>query len=126
MVFLDTQLNVRRFTPAIRDLLTLIPADIGRPVAHLAPKFTGNGNLIEDAEQVLRHITPREAEVRSDSGRWYLQRTLPYRAEGLRVAGEVITFVDITVRKAAEQSIAAAPMKRPIRRLRAPWRRVPW
>jgi two-component system CheB/CheR fusion protein len=98
VVFLDTQLNVRRFTPAIRDLLTLIPADIGRPVAHLAPKFTGDGNFIEDAEQVLRHITPREAEVRSDSGRRYLRRTLPYRAEGLRVAGVVITFIDITSR----------------------------
>jgi two-component system, chemotaxis family, CheB/CheR fusion protein len=82
----------------------LIPADIGRPVAHLAPKFTGDGNFIEDAEQILRHTTPREAEVRSDSGRWYLRRTLPYRAEGLRVAGVVITFIDITSRKAAEQA----------------------
>jgi two-component system CheB/CheR fusion protein len=108
VVFLDTQLNVRRFTPAIRDLLTLIPADIGRPIAHLAPKFTEEGNLIEDAEQVLRHITPRDAEVRSDSGRWYLRRTLPYRTEARRVTGIVITFIDITVRKAAEQSIVAA------------------
>lgn len=49
VVFLDTQLNVRRFTPAIRDLLTLIPADIGRPISHLAPKFTGEGNFIEGA-----------------------------------------------------------------------------
>lgn len=102
MVFLDTRLNVRRFTPAIRDLLTLIPADIGRPIAHLAPKFTEEGNLIEDAEQVLRHVTPRDTEVRSDSGRRYLRRTLPHRAEGQSLAGVVVTFIDITSRKAAE------------------------
>jgi two-component system, chemotaxis family, CheB/CheR fusion protein len=36
VVFLDTQLKVRRFTPAINDLLELLPGDIGRPLAHLA------------------------------------------------------------------------------------------
>jgi len=40
VVFLDTQLKVRRFTPAISDLLELLPADIGRPLAHLAQKFS--------------------------------------------------------------------------------------
>jgi two-component system, chemotaxis family, CheB/CheR fusion protein len=41
VVFLDPELNVRRFTPAVSDLLELIPADIGRPLARLAQKFSG-------------------------------------------------------------------------------------
>ena len=105
-MFLDTQLKVRRFTPAINDLLELLPADIGRPLAHLAQKFS-DGDLIADATEVLARLAPLEAEALSHSGRWYLRRTLPYRTEDNRIAGIVITFVDITARKHAEQSIAA-------------------
>jgi two-component system, chemotaxis family, CheB/CheR fusion protein len=107
VVFLDTQLKVRRFTPAINDLLELLPGDIGRPLAHLAQKFS-DGDLIADAASVLARLTPMEAETLSHSGRWYLRHTLPYRTEDNRIAGVVITFVEITVRKKAEQSIEAA------------------
>jgi two-component system CheB/CheR fusion protein len=107
VVFLDPQLNVRRFTPSIGDLFTLIPADIGRPLAHLAQKFT-DGDLIADAHQVLARLVPRESEVHSYSNRWYLRRTLPYRTEDNRIAGVVITFIDITGRKQAERAILGA------------------
>jgi two-component system CheB/CheR fusion protein len=106
VVFLDRELNVRRFTPAIQDLLQLIPADIGRPLADLAQKFT-DGDLIRDAEQVIAKLAPLESEVLSHSGRWYLRRTLPYRTEDDRIDGAVITFVDITARKQAEHAIEA-------------------
>jgi two-component system CheB/CheR fusion protein len=107
VVFLDTQLRVRRFTPAISDLLELLPADIGRPLAHLAQKFS-DGDLIADAGAVLARLTPLEAEALSHSGRWYLRRTLPYRTDDNRIAGVVVTFVDITARKRAEQVIEVA------------------
>ncbi|HEX3843934.1 MAG TPA: chemotaxis protein CheB, partial [Steroidobacteraceae bacterium] len=107
VVFLDPQLKVRRFTPAVNDLLTLIPADIGRPLAHLAQKFA-DGDFIADAGQVLAKLVPLESEVRSHSGRWYLRRTRPYRTEDNHIGGVVITFVDISARKRGEQAIAAA------------------
>jgi two-component system CheB/CheR fusion protein len=107
VVFLDSQLRVRRFTPAINDLLELLPADIGRPLAHLAQKFS-YGDLIADAATVLERLTPLESEALSKSGRWYLRRTLPYRTEDHRIAGVVITFVDISARKHAEQAIRAS------------------
>ncbi len=105
VIFLDTHLRVRRFTPAVSDLLQLIPADIGRPLADMAQKFT-DGDLLTDAAQVLSKLTPRESEVASHSGRWYLRRTLPYRTESNRIEGVVLTFVDITARKRAEQALA--------------------
>ena len=107
VVFLDTQLQVRRFTPAISDLLELLPADIGRPLAHLAQKFS-DGDLIADAGTVLARLAPRETEALSHSGRWYLRRTLPYRTDDNRIGGVVITFIDITARKQAEQALEAA------------------
>ena len=107
VVFLDTELRVRRFTPAVSDLLELIPADIGRPLAHLAQKFT-DGDLIADARLVLAKLARLEAEALSHSGRWYLRRTLPYRTEDNRIAGVVITFIEITARKHAEQALQSA------------------
>ena len=63
VVFLDTQLQVRRFTPAVRDLLELIPGDVGRPLADMAQKFGGGGDLIAEAREVLANLQPTESEV---------------------------------------------------------------
>jgi two-component system CheB/CheR fusion protein len=107
VLFLDTEFRVRRFTPAMHDLLELLPADIGRPVAHLARKFDG-GDLLADARSVLATLAPAESEIRSHSDAWYLQRVLPYRTGENRIAGVVATFINISERKRAEQAVEAA------------------
>ncbi|MBV8805331.1 MAG: PAS domain-containing protein, partial [Sinobacteraceae bacterium] len=107
VLFLDSNFRVRRFTPAVNDLLELIESDIGRPVTDLAQKFTDD-NLLTDGRNVLQRLVPVEREVRSHTGRWYLRRTLPYRTAENRIEGVVITFVDIGARKRAEQEILAA------------------
>jgi two-component system, chemotaxis family, CheB/CheR fusion protein len=107
VVFLDTQFRVRRFTAAMNDLVWLLPSDIGRPIDHLATKFD-EGNLLEEARQVLEKLVPTESEVRSHSGTWYLRRTMPYRTGQNRIEGVVVTFVDITARKRAEDAVASA------------------
>jgi two-component system CheB/CheR fusion protein len=107
VIFLDTALRVRRFTPAVRDLLELIPSDLGRPIEHLAQKFVG-GNLVHDAQQVLDTLVPMETEIRSTSGRFYIRRILPYRTADNRIAGIVVTFFDISERKRAEDGVQAA------------------
>jgi two-component system, chemotaxis family, CheB/CheR fusion protein len=49
-----------------------------------------------------------EAEVRSDEGKWFLRRILPYRTQDNRICGLVITFVDITDRKIASDAMNEA------------------
>ena len=107
VVFLDSKFRVRRFTPAVTDLLELIETDVGRPVTDLAQKFTDD-NLLSDARNVLQHLVPIEREVKSHSGRWYLRRTLPYRTAEDRIEGVVITFIDIAGRKHAEEQVLEA------------------
>lgn len=107
VLFLGTDLRVRRFTPALNDLLELIPSDIGRPVMHLARKFD-DGDLVGIAREVLERFAPIESEIRSHSGRWYLQRALPYRTADNRIDGIVLAFVDVTARKQAELAVEAA------------------
>ena len=107
VVFLDSKFRVRRFTPAVTDLLELIDTDIGRPVTDLAQKFTDD-NLLADARAVLQQLVPIEREVESHSGRWYLRRTLPYRTSENHIEGVVITFVDIGARKRSENEVRKA------------------
>ncbi len=107
VVFLDLQLQVRRFTPAMNELIALRPSDIGRPIDHFQPKFS-DGDLTEEARLVLATLIPSEAETRTHSGAWYLRRTVPYRTADNRIDGIVITFVDVTARKGAEQAVDAA------------------
>lgn len=105
VLFLDTALRIRRFTPAVRDLLDLIPTDVGRPLAALARKFDDPG-LDDDCRAVLERLVPVVREVSAASGRHYLRRVLPYRTTDNRIDGAVVTFVDVTERKRAEQALA--------------------
>jgi len=106
-LFLDTDLNIRFFTPAATSLFRLIGSDIGRPLEDIAPHFVDE-NILTDARSMLTSPTPLGCEVRTVSGVWYMRRILPYRTVDDRVDGVVITFVDISEMKAAEGRIVAA------------------
>src|SRR5476651_2904539 len=95
VLWLDTQLNVRGFTPAVSDLLEIAAADVGRPLSHLPRKFS-DGELMENAARVMLSPVPVDAEVRSHSGRDYLWRTLPVLTQDKRILGAVIIFTDIS------------------------------
>ncbi|MFO0847225.1 MAG: chemotaxis protein CheB [Gemmataceae bacterium] len=104
VLFLDTSFRIRRFTPAARDLVDLIPGDVGRPLAALARRFD-DPHLDNDCRAVLERLVPAEREVAGADGRHYLRRVLPYRTTDNRIDGVVVTFVDITARKAAEAAL---------------------
>ena len=103
-LFLDTDQRITWFSPAIRELLDLESSDIGRPLAHFAPKFT-DANLPRDVDEVLAKLTRIEAEVPGHDGHWFLRRLIPYRAQDNRITGVVLTFTDITARKQAADAV---------------------
>ncbi len=104
VVFLDLKFRIRRFTPAVKDLIDLIPSDIGRPLNDLARKFVDE-ELLNDATIVLDQLVPREKEISAESGRVYVRRVQPYRTSDNRIEGVVITFVDIMERTRAETAL---------------------
>jgi two-component system CheB/CheR fusion protein len=106
-LFLDRSLCIRWFTPAMKALLELLPTDIGRPISHFAQRFSG-GDLLEEARKVLERLLPSDTEVVDDLGRWYIRHAVPYRTEDDRIGGVVVTFVDITERKHAEEEVQRA------------------
>ena len=100
-LFLDNELNVRRFTPQATKIIKLIPADVGRPITDLASELR-YPDLSQDALKVLRELASSEKSVSARDGRWFTVRIMPYRTVDDRIDGVVITFVDITVAKTLE------------------------
>jgi two-component system CheB/CheR fusion protein len=106
-LFLDRKLRIIWFTPQVAQLFNVRNTDKGRPVSDLTHRLA-DAQLEEDAKRVLDKLQPVEREVGSDAGLWYLTRVLPYRATEDQIKGVVITFIDITERKQAEQAVRAA------------------
>lgn len=100
-LFLDTSLCVKRFTPEAAKLIKLIQKDVGRPVSHFKTSLEDE-NLAQEAQEVLDTLIPKESEIRSTDGQWYVKRMRPYRAANNVIDGVVVTFIDITERKHSE------------------------
>ena len=103
-LFLDRELRIVRYTPHVDRLFNVRRTDLGRPLADLSHRL-GENALNGDARQVLERLVPMERELQSHQGRWYLTRVLPYRTVDDRINGVVMTFIDITERKASEEAL---------------------
>jgi two-component system CheB/CheR fusion protein len=104
VLFLDTQLRIRRFTPAANKLLGLIASDIGRPLSDMARKFT-DPDLLTDAKTVIDSLVAQQKEIAAEEDKWYVRRILPYRTSENRIEGVVITFVEVTDIKSVEAAL---------------------
>ncbi|MEO7098376.1 MAG: chemotaxis protein CheB [Luteolibacter sp.] len=102
-IFLDRQLQIKRFTPSSTGLFNFILSDIGRPLSDFTHRLE-YPDITADAQKVLERLILIEREVRDSDGHWFLARLLPYRTAEDQIAGVVITCVDITARKQAEES----------------------
>jgi two-component system CheB/CheR fusion protein len=106
-LFLDLDLNIRFFTPAASRLFTVIPGDVGRPLSDLK-SLANDEKLTADALQVLKTHKLIEVDIEGQNGTWFSRRVLPYRTHGDEVAGIVITFTDVTLRRNAKLVLKAA------------------
>lgn len=101
-VFVDKELRITRFTPSMYAVARLGEREIGRRLMDVAPELAGT-HALEDMEEVLRTLTPREREMSVGGGQhWFIRRVLPYRSLDQKVEGLVLTFNEITELKHAE------------------------
>jgi two-component system CheB/CheR fusion protein len=104
-IFVDHQLRIQRFTPAVTQVINLILSDVGRPVGHIVSNLAGYDSLVGDVQEVLNTLTPKEVEVQTKAGGWYLLRIRPYRTLENVIEGAVITFTEITEMKEAQAAL---------------------
>jgi len=103
-VFLDRGLRITRYTPSAVELFNLIPSDLGRPLSDLSNRVN-YPDLEADAQRVLQGLVPITREVADSRGNAFLARALPYRVGEDRIAGVVLTLVDITERKRHQEAL---------------------
>lgn len=106
-IFLDRELRIRRYTPAVEALFNFVPGDRGRPLAHITHRLRYPA-LADDARGVLATLERTEREVESESGEWYVARINPYRSPDGGIDGAVLTFVDNTAQKRVEEELRQA------------------
>lgn len=94
-LFLDHQLTIRRYTREALKIYPLIASDIGRPLADIQSNFDSQG-LLSELQAVLDTLVPKEREVRTADGKWYLARIQPYRTLDNVIEGVVLTFTEVT------------------------------
>ncbi len=101
ILFLDRNMNVRRYTDRASRIINIRESDIGRPLSDLTSNLQ-YPMLHEDALETLRSLALCEKEIPSKDGRWYSVRIIPYRRLDDVIDGVVLTFVDITATKDLE------------------------
>lgn len=97
-VFLDRNLVIRTFTPAVARFVPIQEGDRGRPLTDFAVR-PAYPSLAEDLQSVLaggqeieRRIEPPEQET----GQHHLVRIVPYRIQKNAIEGVIVTFVAVS------------------------------
>jgi two-component system CheB/CheR fusion protein len=101
-LFLDAQLRVRSFTPAVTEIYHLRDSDRGRPLTEIAARIE-YPDLKGDVTQVLRTLAVVERSLKDDGKNMtFLLRMRPYRTVDNVIDGVVLTFMDISERQKHE------------------------
>jgi two-component system, chemotaxis family, CheB/CheR fusion protein len=101
-IFLDQELRVRRFTPAVARAFNLLERDIGRPIGHITARFAYPG-LAKDVASVASNNEVIEHTVSVDDFTLLL-RIFPFQV-GDRTRGIVLSLIDVSRLKQAERSL---------------------
>jgi two-component system CheB/CheR fusion protein len=102
-VFLDSQLVIRSYTPAVSQIFNILPGDRGRPLTDLSSRFS-LPTLTEDVNRVFTTGKSLERTIEPGGGpTHFLLRLLPYRGQHNGIEGVVLTFVDVTSLTQAEE-----------------------
>jgi two-component system CheB/CheR fusion protein len=106
VVFLDSQLKIRKFTPAATQVINLLDTDIGRPIAHLSHNLHCH-NFMGLLDESLRLQQENKYEVKlKHSDIYLLMRIHPYRIPHVnKFDGLVLTFIDINEIKRTQEKL---------------------
>ena len=103
-LFLDRNLNIRRYTDQLTKLFKLRTSDIGRPFTDIVSVLQ-YPEIAENSKEVLQTLIYREKEITTRDKRWFNVRIMPYRTFDERIDGVVLTFIDITFAKKLESEL---------------------
>lgn len=107
ILFLDKDLNIRRYTSQMTDIIKLRSIDIGRPFTDLVSNLR-YPEILDHARKVLKDLITIETVILTNDNYWFVVRMLPYRTLDDRIDGLVITFDNITELKKTSLQLGEA------------------
>jgi two-component system CheB/CheR fusion protein len=103
-LFLDKELNIRRYTPQSAKIFKLIKSDVGRPITDLTSDLI-YPELTQDASEVIKTLVFIKKQIPTKDQRWFSVRIMPYRTFEDRIDGLVITLFNISDMKQLEAKL---------------------
>jgi two-component system CheB/CheR fusion protein len=104
ILFLDNNLNIKKFSPGAAKIIKLIASDVGRPITDIVNNIL-HFDLGNHIEEVMENLVLKEFEVTSNSEEWYRIRISPYRTINNFIEGTVILFTNITETKKLNEKL---------------------
>lgn len=101
IIFLDNDLNIKRFNPAVMRLFNVIDSDLGRSITHITSTFKQD-NLINDIQAVLDRLIERSIEISTNIDEWFIMTIRPYRTIDNIIDGVILMFKDISAHKQSQ------------------------
>ncbi|MBU2425716.1 MAG: PAS domain-containing protein [Gammaproteobacteria bacterium] len=95
ILFLDQELNVRRYTNRAAKIINLRDSDVGRPLSDLTSSLH-YPELHQDALQTLQTLVFSEKQIETSDKRRFTVRIMPYRRLDNMIDGVVITFLELS------------------------------
>ncbi|GLB49664.1 chemotaxis protein CheB [Neptunitalea lumnitzerae] len=95
-LFLDKDLNIRKFTPSIKEHFNLLPQDLGRHISNFISNFNEEQDfIVKNAKVVMESSKVFERNVVSRSGKHFIKRISPFISLKDSIEGVVISFIDV-------------------------------
>ena len=105
LMVLDTEMRIRRYTPATEHLFNIMPGDRGQLITNIGSQLTISG-FKDLLAQVLRSgISARE--IVQSTSRFFEMQIYPYYDDQNTINGLLISFYDITLTNQREQEFKA-------------------
>lgn len=106
-VFLDENLDIRRFTSSSDQVFNILNQDVGRPFEHISNKLV-DVDILSLVKQVNLHGHDIVQEVKTSQGIWYQLKVLPYMISRKSQSGTVIVLHDINELKGLQGELLEA------------------
>jgi two-component system, chemotaxis family, CheB/CheR fusion protein len=105
-ILIDSDLQIRKFTPFAKKQVNLIEGDVGRSITDISTNFADN-NFIDNIRSVMKTGVRHEREILMLDGNTYLMRIAPFYRQDKSIDGVVVNFIDVSQLKTLNSIIEA-------------------
>ncbi|PHQ79276.1 MAG: hypothetical protein COB66_07185, partial [Coxiella sp. (in: Bacteria)] len=112
-IFVDKEMMIQRFSPAITQIFNFVSHDIGRPLNDFSHTLKIH-NLFQKVEKIFSGAQMHEEEVQTQDNYWYLMRIMPSYSSRNVCDGAILTFIDIEDMKKANERFQILVQSSPV------------